>query len=313
MIAFGPVPSRRLGRSVGINNIPPKVCSYACVYCQVGQTLSMSIQRTAFYTPQEILADVSAKVEHARQHNEGIDYLTIVPDGEPTLDIHLGRTIAALKALGIPVAVISNASLIWRQDVRDDLSAADWVSLKVDSTIEPTWRNVDRPHGRLRLEAILQGMRDFKAIFHGTLVTETMLVAGLTDTDENLDGVARFLATLQPAIAYLSLPIRPPAQAGVHPADERSVIKAYQLLSRDVPRVEYLIGYEGNDFASTGNVEDDLLSIAAVHPMRQEAVTEFLHHAGADWSVVRTLLETGQLSEIEYGDYIFYSRRFART
>jgi wyosine [tRNA(Phe)-imidazoG37] synthetase (radical SAM superfamily) len=133
MIAFGPVPSRRLGRSLGINNILPKICTYSCVYCQLGRTLKMQVQRQAFYEPGEIWSAVSDKVEKVRETGEAIDYMAFVPDGEPTLDINLGREIELLKRLSLPVAVITNASLIWRQDVRTDLMAADWVSLKVDA------------------------------------------------------------------------------------------------------------------------------------------------------------------------------------
>ena len=146
MIAFGPVPSRRLGRSLGINNIPPKVCTFSCVYCQVGRTTKMQVGRSSFYEPEEILRVVQDKVERTRKVGEGIDYLTFVPDGEPTLDINLGREIDLLRPLGIKIGVISNASLIGREDVREELMRADWVSLKIDSTREKVWRRCDRPH-----------------------------------------------------------------------------------------------------------------------------------------------------------------------
>jgi wyosine [tRNA(Phe)-imidazoG37] synthetase (radical SAM superfamily) len=133
MIAFGPVPSRRLGRSLGINNIPPKVCSYSCVYCQLGRTLKMQVERQAFHLPEEILVAVQKKVNSVKAAGESIDYLTFVPDGEPSLDINLGHAIELLRPLGLPIAVITNASLIWREDVRTDLRKADWVSLKVDA------------------------------------------------------------------------------------------------------------------------------------------------------------------------------------
>ena len=128
MIAFGPVPSRRLGRSLGINNIPPKVCTYSCVYCQLGRTIKMKVERGAFYEPDEILQDVHDKVEKAREAGEVIDYLTFVPDGEPTLDINFGREIELLRPLGIKIAVITNSSLIWREDVREALMKAERIA-----------------------------------------------------------------------------------------------------------------------------------------------------------------------------------------
>jgi wyosine [tRNA(Phe)-imidazoG37] synthetase (radical SAM superfamily) len=309
MIAFGPVPSRRLGSSLGVNNIPPKVCTFSCVYCQVGRTDQMRLGRQEFYQPQQVAQAVRDKVAKAREGGKAVDYLTFVPDGEPTLDLHLGREIDLLKALGIPVAVISNASLLWREDVRDDLSKADWVSLKVDAAEQAIWRRVDRPHGALRLAAILEGVLAFGRSFEGKLVTETMLIAGLNDGDEHLKRLGDFLADLRPAMAYLAIPTRPPAESWVQAPDEGTVHRAYQILVERLNAVEYLIGYEGDAFASTGKVKEDLLAITAVHPMRQEAVEEFLAQAMADWSVVQRLIQRGQLVAIEHRGQMFYVRR----
>ncbi len=309
MIAFGPVPSRRLGRSLGINNIPPKVCTYSCVYCQLGRTIKMQVERRAFYQPEEILKDVGRKVESAREAGESIDYLTFVPDGEPTLDINLGHEIELLKPLGIKIAVITNASLIWNEDVRDDLMKADWVSLKMDSVREEIWHRINRPHGSLQLTSILDGALEFAQAFKGELATETMLVKGVNDGDDHIREVAGFLARLRPAIAYLAIPTRPPAEKWVQPPSEEIINRAYQILSERVDQAEYLIGYEGNAFAFTGNVEEDLLSITSVHPMREDAVSEFLARAGADWSVVHRLIAQDQLVESKYDGLTFYVRR----
>ncbi len=309
MIAFGPVPSRRLGRSLGINNIPPKNCSYSCIYCQVGRTLQMQVERRAFYEPEEIVAAVQEKVARTERAQEPIDYVAFVPDGEPTLDVHLGREIDLLKPLGIPIAVISNASLIWRKDVRRDLMAADWVSLKVDASDEQTWRQVSRPHGSLRLGSILDGALAFASVYRGTLVTETMLVAGVNEGEKQIGEVARFLARLQPSTAYLSIPTRPPAEVWARAPDEAALNRAYQILSQKVDRVETLTGYEGDAFAFTGDLEEDLLSITAVHPMREEAVSAFLARAGAGWSVVQRLVAERELVEVEHTGHTYYLRK----
>ena len=309
MIAFGPVPSRRLGRSLGVNNIPPKVCTYSCVYCQVGRTIRMQVERRVFYGPEEILQAARDKVERARESGEPIDYLTFVPDGEPTLDVNLGREIELLRSLGIKIAVITNASLIWREDVREALMKADWVSLKVDSTREEIWRRIDRPHRTLQLTSILDGMLEFTKAYGGELATETMLVEGVNDNDDHVREVADFLARLKPARAYLAIPTRPPAEEWVRSPGEEAINRAYQILTEGGDQVEYLIGYEGDAFAFTGNVEEDLLSITAVHPMREEAVSEFLARARADWSIVRALINQGQLIEMDYEGRKFYMRK----
>lgn len=308
-IAFGPVPSRRLGKSLGINNIPPKICTFSCVYCQLGRTIDMQMERRPFYQPEELLESVRSQVAGARENEEVIDYLTFVPDGEPTLDINLGRSLQMLKPLGIKTAVISNASLIWRRDVRDELGLADWVSLKVDAAVEKTWRAVNRPHGRLDLKSIQKGMLDFAESYRGELMTETMLVDGVNESKESLRAIGEFLAHLVPSRAYLSIPIRPPAEPWAGPPGEADINRAYQILSEHVENVEYLIGYEGNEFAFTGNAEQDLLSITSVHPMREDAVREFLDRANESWAVVRDLLDRQKLVETEYEGHRFYLRK----
>jgi len=178
MITFGPIPSRRLGRSLGINNIPPKVCSYSCVYCQVGRTMKLQLERQKFYNPMQIFREVQAKMRKLRKEGESVDFLSFVPDGEPTLDIKLGHEIELLRFLGIKIAVFTNSSLLWREDVRKDLTRADWVSLKIDSVDERIWRKVDRSHKLLRLSLIVEGIRDFAENYKAELVTETMLIKG---------------------------------------------------------------------------------------------------------------------------------------
>ncbi|MBN2587109.1 MAG: radical SAM protein [Candidatus Fermentibacteraceae bacterium] len=311
-IIFGPVPSRRLGRSLGLNIIPPKVCSYSCVYCQLGRTVRMQLERQAFYQPERILDLVQDKLMETGKAGEKIDYLTFVPDGEPTLDINLGEEIDLLRPSGVPIAVITNTSLIWRKDVRDALMKADWVSLKIDSVGERVWRKIDRPHRLLELPAILEGALEFAKTFRGKLITETMLLTDVNDSDNSLRETAEFLGILRPATAFLSIPTRPPAEEWVRPPDENALNRAYQIFSEKSDHVEYLIGYEGNTFALTGNVEEDILSITAVHPMRDDAVEEFLGRAGGDWGIIHGMLEDGQLIETDYGGSKFYLRRFSQ-
>lgn len=308
-IVFGPVPSRRLGHSLGINNIPPKTCTYSCIYCQLGNTIIMPVERENFYMTKDIVQAVKEKVKRAKAKGEPLDYLTFVPDGEPTLDVNLGQEIDLLKPLGIKIAIISNASLIWREDVRQDLSLTDWVSLKVDAVINKTWHQINKPQKSLKLETILEGMLKFADTFKGELTTETMLIHGINDNSSELKEIADFLAQLKPNKAYLAIPTRPPAKKEVKAASESVINTAYQIFTDKLGSVEYLIGYEGNTFAFTGQIEDDLLSITSVHPMRQEAVTEFLKKAGTDWRVIEKLIKDGRLLELEYEGRKFYMRK----
>ncbi len=309
MIAFGPVPSRRLGKSIGVNNIPPKICTYSCIYCQLGRTLKLQIERKPFYNPETLLEAVKEKIQRAKENEESIDYLTFVPDGEPTLDIHLGREIELLQKLGFKIAVITNASLIWDLDVQEDLKKADWVSLKIDAVDKETWKKVNRAHGELKFGKILDGILEFSSLFKGDLTTETMLVQGINDQTEKIDQDADFIAGLNPKISYISIPTRPPAENWVKSASEFAINSAYQIFKKKNIDVEYLIGYEGNAFAYTGDVEKDLLSITSVHPMRKEGVNNFLIKARKDWNVVEKLIKENRMIEIKYEDNQYYMRK----
>lgn len=311
-ITFGPVPSRRLGRSLGINNIPPKYCSYSCVYCQVGPTEHREIEPRIFYDPETIRRAVMRHIEAAQRTGEPIDYLTFVPDGEPTLDAGLAETIDLLRPLGIKIAVISNASLVWRDDVRVALGKADWVSLKVDTVDEHRWRQINGPHPDLRLNDILRGIEQFASLHQGELATETMLVANINDGADSVTAVAEFLGRVKPARAYVAIPTRPPAEPATRAPDEETVHRAYQIVKSKVENVEYLIGYEGDAFAFTGDVRQDLLSITAVHPMPEQAVSALLQKAQAEWSVVNRLVAEGKIKQVDFASKRFYVRRFPR-
>lgn len=308
-IVFGPVPSRRLGKSIGINNIPPKRCTYSCIYCQLGRTHHMQINRESFYDPETIITQTKEKIKNAHEKNEHIDYLTIVPDGEPTLDQNLGKLIIKLKELGYPVAVITNSSLLSREDVRNELLLADWVSVKIDAITEKTWKKIDRPHGALMLNKILEGIQLFSNDFTNSVCTETMIIKDVNDDFQELDEIASFIAQLSPQTSYLSIPIRPPAEANVKPASEKTLTWAYQLFTDQNIQTEYLIGYEGNEFAFTGNAEQDILSITAVHPMREDAVKEFLQKAHKDFNIIERLISEQKLVTHTFNDIRFYSRK----
>jgi wyosine [tRNA(Phe)-imidazoG37] synthetase (radical SAM superfamily) len=311
-LVFGPVPSRRLGRSLGINNIPPKFCSYSCVYCQVGRTFHLDVQRREFYKPESIVRNVEKKIREAAQRAEPVDYLSFVPDGEPTLDSHLGREIRLLKTLGLQVAVITNSSLIWREDVRNDLSEADWVSVKIDAASRDVWRKINRPQGSLSQEKILQGIRVFRKIFKGRLVTETMLVQGINDQEGEMERTADGIAGMGPETSYISVPTRPSSEKDVRPPAENAVNRAYHIFGGKGIPTELLTGYEGNAFAFTGNAGEDLLSITSVHPMREDAVRELLAKADAGWEVVENLLKENKLVESHYENRVFYLRKLGR-
>lgn len=311
-IVFGPVPSRRLGRSLGINNIPPKHCSYSCLYCQVGKTSQTELAPRDFYSPEHILEAVKKRLSML-ESQETVDYLTFVPDGEPTLDRNLGTSIELLRELNIKIAVITNASLIWCENIREALKHADWVSLKIDSVDKACWQRINRPDPQLNLQTILAGIRSFADEFEGFLATETMLLEDINTAKEPINQLADYLAQLKPDKAYLAIPTRPTSEAGMLPPDAARLNAIYQTVKTHLDDIELLTGYEGTAFAASDDPIEDLLAITSVHPMRRDAIQALLAKTQSDWHLVEDLVKKNQLRELQYQGKTYYLKAYRQT
>ncbi len=260
---YGPVPSRRLGRSLGVNVIPSKTCNYSCIYCQLGRTDRMTNERRNFFPPEDIFLEIEKSVI---ENNEDIDYVTFVGEGEPTLCSSLGYLIDKTKALSVPVAVITNGSLFYRQDVREELKNVDVVLPSLDVANEEKFIKVNRPHKEVKFNEMVNGLIEFSKIRKGQLWIEVMLVKGVNDTEEELEGIAKILEKVNPDRVYVNVPIRPPAEKWVEIPNDETLIKAHEILKSYV-----VSGYETNDFhLGNGSVYEEIIQIAARHPLREE-------------------------------------------
>jgi wyosine [tRNA(Phe)-imidazoG37] synthetase (radical SAM superfamily) len=312
MIVFGPIPSRRLGRSLGINNIPFKYCTYSCVYCQLGLTNSMTTLNRNFFSPDKIFEETEKRLEQLRISGEKVDYITFVPDGEPTLDINLGVTIGKLKTLGIKLAVITNSSLLIDKNIRNELMLADWVSLKIDTAFPDLWKKINRPHGCLNLESIINGMMEFASGYKGELVTETMLVKNINDGAGAISKTAQVIKTIKPQKAYILIPIRPPAEEYVTQPDESTLNAAYQIFTGFNIDTELLIHDEGVEFTCTSDAEKELLSILAVHPMRIDAVKRFLTRSNSKWDMIENMIAGNKIKEVVYNRNSYFASKYQK-
>ncbi|MBS4034748.1 MAG: radical SAM protein [Ignavibacterium sp.] len=307
-ILFGPIPSRRLGRSLGINNIPPKVCSYSCVYCQVGLTTHLSTERKEFYSPMLIYTNIKDRLYELNIKNEFVDYLSFVPDGEPTLDINLDQTIQLVQDFGIKIAVFTNSSLIWKKEVQEALGSADYVSIKVDTTDELTWRKINRPSPKLNLNKLLDGVLEFRQNYSGKLVTETMLIEGFNDNEDDIIKIAHFIVKVEPEIAFLTIPTRPTPEKNIHSPVKEKTESIYKIFESIYPNTELLNAYEGNEFSTVGETEKALISIMAVHPMRKDAVETYLSKSNSNWDLIKKLINEEKIKELEYDGNTFYKK-----
>ena len=305
---FGPVPSRRLGRSLGINNIPSKYCSYSCIYCQVGRTKNLTIKRRKFYDVSSILNELIPVLN--RLGEKSIDYITFVPDGEPTLDINLGKIAREIREItNIPLAILTNSSLLFMEDVRNDLTYFNLVSLKIDSVIDKIWRKINRPYGKLDINKILEGIIEFRDIYNGKIITETMIIKNINDSIENFKSNIDFISGIDVDKAYISIPIRPPAEKWVLPPTKDKIVEAHEIYREKLgDRVELLIKPEGEKFlSSTGEIVEDFLATISVHPMREDYVYKFIEKSGEIPSkILKKLLEEKKISRIKYRGKYFY-------
>jgi wyosine [tRNA(Phe)-imidazoG37] synthetase (radical SAM superfamily) len=299
MYVYGPVPSRRLGRSLGVSPIPPKTCSYSCVYCQLGRTKDLQIERKSFYPREEIFSEI-----RRRARSSDPDCVTFVGDGEPTLYEDLGWIIDKTKSeLQFPVAVITNGSLLSSEDVRRDLLRADVVLPTLDAGNEIVFRRINRPHGSIKFHDLLGGLRDFRQDFSGWIWLEVMLVEGLNDSDEELLNIRKAIDSIKPDRIYVVTPIRPPAEPWVEPPPPERILKAQHILGDTVS----LTGLEAGDFGlyEFADARQAIMEIGSRHPLRLDQAME-IEKAFSSNGTVEKMIKERELLKAKYDniDYV---------
>ena len=264
MFAYGPVPSRRLGKSIGVSPIPAKTCSYSCIYCQLGRTDHMQVERKSFFPKEDILSDIEKVVNVS-----SADFITFVGDGEPTLCKDLGWLIENTKnVFKLPIAVITNGSLLYREDVREDLKNADVVMPTLDVGNQALFETINRPYKTITFEKMLQGLIDFRQDFKGQIWSEVMLVSGINDSVKELNSIKNALARTRPDRVYITTPVRPPAENWVETPDPENILLAEEIFEKVVSITEQ----ETGDFGvmEFSNAREAILEISARHPLRIE-------------------------------------------
>ncbi len=216
---FGPVPSRRLGLSLGVDLIPPKTCSYDCLYCQIGKTTCKVIEPSAHAPVEAVIAELDETLTKVKP-----DYVTFSGSGEPTLHVELGRLIAYVKErTDAKVAVLTNGSLLYRPEVRERLLKADMVMPTLSTVKEETFRLIHQPHDYLNVSGVIEGLRSFRKIYRGKLFIEVMLLAGFNDRDEEIEALRQVILEVAPDRVQLNTVVRPPANAKAIPLDRKKL------------------------------------------------------------------------------------------
>jgi wyosine [tRNA(Phe)-imidazoG37] synthetase (radical SAM superfamily) len=224
---FGPVPSRRLGLSLGIDVIPKKLCSLDCVYCEVGVTDKRGLARKEYLPVKDILAEVKDVVAEYPD----IDCITISGSGEPTLNSKIGDIIRGIKQMtNIPVAVLTNGTLLSDPEVRKDLMDADIVSPSLDAVTPEIFQQVDRPNPKLRIDNIIEGIKTFRKEYHGRMWIEILFVSGMNDQDDEVYKLKQVIDEIRPEKIHLNTVIRPPAYSIAKPTSEARLKEIQKIL-----------------------------------------------------------------------------------
>lgn len=301
---YGPIPSRRLGKSLGVSPIPKKACNYACIYCQLGQTKHMTNRRQMFFEVGEILKEVEAVL----QTDIDFDVITVVGEGEPTLYLGLEDLLKGIKAMtDKPLAVITNSGLMYLPEVRQALMSADIVLPSIDGYKAENFKKINRPYGKINFSEMAEGLNIFSKAYPGQLWAEIMLMKGINDSEDDFEAYKQVLEQLRYDRLYLNTPIRPPAEQSVEVISDEAMEKA----------VDKLGGIAINLMATNGfysEIEDDyqaILSIIKRHPMNQFELNHFLESRGcqAQANLICQLEADPQIQMIVYKGYRTYRLR----
>jgi wyosine [tRNA(Phe)-imidazoG37] synthetase (radical SAM superfamily) len=298
---YGPVPSRRLGQSLGVSPIPAKTCNYSCVYCQIGRTTHFTNTRQDFFPPKKILREI----EHATANLE-FDYLTFVGEGEPTLNQSLGWLINAIKEFSDkPIAVITNGALLYDSKMRKELLQADVILPTLDATEQELFKKVNRPYRTLDIEKIIQGMMDFREDFTGEIWMEVMLVKDLNDGQKNIDQLELALEQMNCDRTYVNVPIRPPAETWVQIPPKKRVLEICKQLKAD--NIAHYEQVEGFHLDKTEDIEEQLLKITTRHPLREKQIIRMLElPKEKTLKILNKMVAERKIKKIRYNEETFW-------
>jgi len=313
---FGPVPSRRLGMSLGVDLIPFKTCTYNCVYCQLGATICKTLQRQSFVTIEEVLGELKDSLD-SRTGN--VDFITFSGSGEPTLNSDIGSMIEQVKSFAqVPVAVITNGSLLYRDDVRKDLSKADLIVPSLDAITERTFARVNRPHEGLTMELIVEGLKKLTEEFQGEIWLEIMLVRGVNDDPEELKQMAELVRGLKVDRIQLNTVARPPAErfALAVIAEEMSdIAKVFDSRAEVIVDFPPLISPRAREKGGKGHeshdkdIETAIVSLLKRRPCMVDDISNSLGvHRNEVIKYVNSLTKDGTIRRVEHDGKWYYEK-----
>lgn len=261
---YGPVPSRRLGRSLGVDLVPFKVCSYDCIYCQLGKTTKKTTERCEYNNPSQVMDEVSDFL----QKKVEIDYLTLAGSGEPTLNSALGEILSRIKSMtDVPVVVLNNGSMLWDKEVRYELREADVVVPSMDAVTEEVFKKINRPDKKLEISGILDGLVQFSNDFKGKIYVEILFVKGINDTEAEIMKMRELIGKMKIDTVHLNTVVRPPSERKAEALNIEEMKSVKEMFGGIIP-VEIIQEFSGHTIHYKNTTEKEILDLLKRRPCR---------------------------------------------
>jgi wyosine [tRNA(Phe)-imidazoG37] synthetase (radical SAM superfamily) len=300
---YGPVPSRRLGRSLGVDLVTHKICTYNCIYCQIGRTTKKTLLRKEYVPVKDVLEEVELFV---KEEFSPIDYLSLSGSGEPTLHSKIRSIIKGIKEMTtIPVAVITNGSLLWEREVREDLLQADVVLPSLDAVSPEVFTKINRSHKKLSIEKVIEGMVEFRKIYKGQIWLEILLCKGVNDGKNELLKMKRVVERIQPDFIHLNTVIRPPSEDWVKPLSQKEMENIKALFGE---RASIISEFDRHlTYVTKEDIKDGILRILKRRPLSIWDLSKWMGIPQKELEEeITSLSQEGRIRSRFHGDLIYY-------
>jgi wyosine [tRNA(Phe)-imidazoG37] synthetase (radical SAM superfamily) len=299
---YGPVPSRRLGFSLGVDIVPYKTCTLDCIYCQLGRTTCKTIERKPYVSK----SDIFREIQETLQSNHNVDFITFSGSGEPTLNSEIGILVNKIKKMtSIPVAVLTNATLFFMKDVQKDLLEADVVLPSLDAASKDVFKKINRPHDLLIIDSVVDGLKEFRRIYKGKIWLEIMVIKGYNDDSKELLQIKKALSEIQPDKVHLNTVIRPPSEKYASPLNLDEMRAARDFLGEGC---EIIAEFQGKGDVETRDIKDAILEMTKRRPVTITDIANLFGFSEANAAkMMEELNVKGLIREIRYKERKYYS------
>jgi wyosine [tRNA(Phe)-imidazoG37] synthetase (radical SAM superfamily) len=300
---YGPVPSRRLGRSVGIDLVPHKICTYDCIYCQIGNTTDKTLLRKEYAPVREILEEVK---RFLKEETSSIDHLSLSGSGEPTLHSQIRLVIEGIKAItSVPIAVITNGSLLYREEVRQDLLGADIVLPSLDAVSPEVFTRINRPRPGFSIEEVIEGLVQFRRVYKGQIWLEILFCKGVNDGKEELLKMKKAVERIQPDRIHLNTVIRPPSEKWVFPLDEAEMEKIREFFGEKAEIISEFDRHPASVLEK--DIGEEILKILRRRPLSLSDLSRGMGIPQNELDhYIKPLVHEGKIQTRIFGDSVYY-------